>query len=116
MPSCLHGRFTMSTRLETAARRAFEHLRPGGVLVVEDFDREAMDRDTARWLYSLSEILWLAGIAEQSEFPSLGKREPLEHWVDEHSHEPPIHSRHQMATAVERGRVKAIGFRLVAAR
>jgi SAM-dependent methyltransferase len=146
--------------LDTAINHAFEHLRPGGVLLVDDFDHEAMDRDTARWLYSVSEMLWLAGITTRSEFPGLSEREPLEHWLDEHSEQPPLHSGPRMAAAaaarfpdlrqasccylfryfcrdlrdgtngdriasniqrleaslIERGRIKAIGLRLVAPR
>ena len=86
--------------LDTAVRCAFEHLRPGGALLLDDFDHEAMDRDTARWLYSLSEILWLAGVTTRREFPGVSEREPLEHWLDEHSEEPPLHSGPHMAAAI----------------
>jgi SAM-dependent methyltransferase len=86
--------------LETAVGRAFELLRPGGVLLADEFDHEAMDHDTARWLYGMSEILWLAGVAEQSEFPGLREREPLEHWLEEHAQEPPLHTGQQMAAAI----------------
>ncbi len=146
--------------LDAAVRCAFEHLRPGGVLLLDDFDHEAMDRDTARWLYSLSEVLCLTEVTMRSEFPGLSEREPLEHWLDEHSEEPPLHSGPHMAAAiaarfldlrqasccylfryfcrdlrnrasageiaskilhleaslVEAGRIRAIGFRLIATR
>jgi SAM-dependent methyltransferase len=146
--------------LDDAVRCAFEHLRPGGVLLLDDFDHEAMDRDTARWLYGLSEALCLTGVTTRSEFPGLSEQEPLEHWLEEHVEEPPLHSGTQMAAAIaarfpdarqmrccylfryfcrdlrnganadeiastilrletsliERSRIKAIGFRLIAPR
>ena len=86
--------------LETAVGRAFELLKPGGVLLADEFDHEAMDHDTARWLYSLSETLRLAAMAQPNDFPGLGEREPLEHWREEHAQEP-LHTGQQM-TANER--------------
>jgi len=85
--------------LETAVGRAFELLKPGGVLLADEFDHEAMDHDTARWLYSLSETLRLAAMAQPNDFPGLGEREPLEHWLEEHAQEP-LHTGQQMTAAV----------------
>jgi len=78
--------------LERAAALAFELLRPGGTLVVEDFDYEAMDPPTVEWLYRLAEILGAAGLMRPWEFTEQKGQDRLERWLDEHRHDRPLHT------------------------
>jgi len=86
--------------LERAIDHAFALLNPGGLLLADDFDHQAMDHDTARWLYGVAEALRVVGMAGPGEFPGLAEQEPLEHWLRDDAEQPPLHAGPQMANAV----------------
>jgi len=73
--------------IDFALRRARSLLKPGGLLLVEEFCRECMDRATARWLYRIT-----------------GQRtdDPLARWEEEHRHDPALATGAEMIIAVRR--------------
>ena len=60
------------TDLPAALRRLHDHLRPGGVLVLEEIGWDLLDEPTAEWLYG-----------QQTEKPA-SPAELLREWEDEH--------------------------------
>jgi SAM-dependent methyltransferase len=74
--------------LDAAVARAHALLAPGGVVAVDDFDLEAPDEATARWLYlQLSEPAGAAALAR---------------WRDGHAHDPPLHGALALDAALRR--------------
>ncbi|HET9253348.1 MAG TPA: hypothetical protein VFP58_14635, partial [Candidatus Eisenbacteria bacterium] len=88
--------------LDRALDRALESLRPGGLLIAEEFGYDRVNLPTARWLYDLESILIAAGIlapAEESDTDG----NPLGRWRREHAHDPPLATGHAiLASARER--------------
>ena len=85
--------------LETALERAAEGLRPGGLLVGEEFAFDRVNLPTARWFYDLQSVVTAAGLIENPEGMD-EEGNPLGRWRREHAHEGPLHSGHAMLSAV----------------
>ncbi len=65
-------------------------LLPGGVLIVEDFDYEAIDRKTSGWVYGVASILKACGMLQGSEGFIQGFVESggaFDHWHQHHPHD-----------------------------
>ena len=88
--------------IQLAIDHAFEFLKPGGVLIIEDFDYPGMDMDTAQWLYNLAEVLFAAGVIEHSELLQVKGEDPVAYWIGDHHHEPPLNSRTQTVDAISK--------------
>lgn len=100
--------FTRSLHHIPALDRALEHairlLRPGALLLIDDFDHEAPDVDTARWYYEQIELLAASGLCTGCHDDHAASRpstdDPLVRWRAEHEHNPPLHSGADMIAAV----------------
>lgn len=73
--------------LEAALDRARELLKPRGLLLSEEFAREAVDRQTARWFYETVELLEAADLLAPTEDLPSRLRDPLERWREDHMRE-----------------------------
>lgn len=103
--------FTRSLHHIPALDRALEHairlLRPGALLLIDDFDCEAPDVETARWYYEQIELLTVSGLCtgcpDHPQHPRHGgpvSDDPMVRWRAEHDHSPPLHSGADMIAAV----------------
>lgn len=73
--------------LDAALDRTRGLLKPRGLLLSEEFAREAVDRQTARWFYETVELLEAADlIAPTEDLPSRSP-DPLERWREDHMRE-----------------------------
>jgi SAM-dependent methyltransferase len=86
--------------LARALERARASLHPGGLLLLEEFDVDAPDDETARWLFETQSLLRAAGLVEEHGHAAEG--EGLERWRAHHAAHGPIHSRARLTEAVER--------------
>jgi len=84
--------------LETALERAAGVLRPGGLLIAEEFAFDRVNLPTARWFYDLRSVVSAAGLFEEQEEGG-EEGNPLGRWRREHTHEGPLHSGHAMLAA-----------------
>jgi SAM-dependent methyltransferase len=100
----LHHLSPLDQALETAERL----LRPGGSLLVSDFDLDAPDRFTARWYYDLEGLLLAAGHFRPDKVQGSDTEEPLARWHAEHVDTPPFHRGTAMRAAI-RQRFDLIG-------
>jgi SAM-dependent methyltransferase len=80
--------------------RAAELLRPRGLLVGEEFAFDRVTLPTARWWFDLEAVLVAAGILAAPDPALRSVRNPLGRWRQEHSHDPPLASGHDMLSAV----------------
>jgi SAM-dependent methyltransferase len=87
--------------LDAAMERAARLVAPGGLLVLDEFDRLAADLVTARWYYELQELLAALGLYSH-DHPRGVDADPTETWRAEHDHDPPLHTGDQMLAAVDR--------------
>jgi SAM-dependent methyltransferase len=87
--------------LDAAMERAARLIAPGGLLVLDEFDRLAADFVTARWYYEVQELLAALGIYSP-DHPRGVPGDPAEAWRAEHDHDPPLHTGDQMLAAVDR--------------
>jgi SAM-dependent methyltransferase len=93
--------------LELALDRALEALRPGGLLVAEEFAYDRVNLPTARWFYDLESVLVAAGVLTP-ETESEAEGNPLGRWRREHAHDPPLATGHAIfAAARERFELSA---------
>jgi SAM-dependent methyltransferase len=92
----LHHLYPLDRAMEQAARL----LRPGGMLLIDDFAREAPDAGTARWYYETAELLAAAGAYPADRIEGSPEADPLDRWRDEHEHSPPLHSGAEMIAGV----------------
>lgn len=81
--------------LDRALDRAVETLRPGGLLVAEEFGYDRVNLPTARWFYDLESVLIAAGVLSPVE-ESGTDGNPLGRWRREHAHEPPLATGHTL--------------------
>ncbi|HWM87552.1 MAG TPA: class I SAM-dependent methyltransferase [Kofleriaceae bacterium] len=94
--------------LEEAIERATRLVRPGGLLLLDEFDRDAADADTARWYYEVQELLVAAGVCSTHHIEAHAGAQagahagagPSERWRAEHEHDPPLHGGAEMLAAV----------------
>ena len=86
--------------LDRALDRAAALLRPGGRLLAEEFAFDRVTLPTARWWYDLESILVAAGILTPPDPALAAVRNPLGRWRQEHAHDPPLPSGHDMLAAV----------------
>ncbi len=86
--------------LDRALDRAAALLRPGGRLLAEEFAYDRVTLPTARWWYDLESILVAAGILTPPDPTFEAVRNPLGRWRQEHAHDPPLPSGHDMLAAV----------------
>jgi SAM-dependent methyltransferase len=84
--------------LERALDRAVEALRPGGLLIAEEFGYDRVNLPTARWLYDLESVLLATGILAPVE-ESGAEGNPLGRWRREHTHDPPLATGHAILAA-----------------
>ncbi len=87
--------------LDAAMERAARLVAPGGLLVLDEFDRLATDFVTARWYYEVQEVLAAAGLYSP-DHPRGVDADAAETWRAEHDHDPPLHTGDQMLAAVDR--------------
>jgi SAM-dependent methyltransferase len=89
--------------LDGALARAALLLRPGGRLVLDEFDLVAPDAACARWYYDVQELLAAAGVYPADRIDDGADAEPRERWLAAHQHhgEPPLHTGAAMVAAVD---------------
>jgi SAM-dependent methyltransferase len=85
--------------LSEAVARARDLLKPGGLLLVEDFAVERADRRTAAWFYHVQAVLVAAEALLHDPHP--GPADPLVRWERDHLHDPPLHTGEELVAAVE---------------
>jgi SAM-dependent methyltransferase len=86
--------------LEQAVDHAARLLSPAGLLVVDEFDRAAADRDTVRWYYDVQELLAAAAVYPADRIAGAPADDPAARWRDEHDHDPPLHGGAEMLAAI----------------
>jgi SAM-dependent methyltransferase len=91
--------------LDRAIDRAAELLRPGGQLVAEEFAVDRVTLQTARWWYDTEALLAAADLLPPPDPALEAVRNPLGRWRQEHAHDPPLATGHDMLAAV-RGRFR----------
>ena len=84
--------------LDRALDRALEALRPGGLLVAEEFAFDRVNLPTARWFYDLESVLVATGILASGEEDDV-EGNPLGRWRREHAHDPPLATGHAIFAA-----------------
>jgi SAM-dependent methyltransferase len=83
--------------LTEALQRAWSLLRPGGLLIADEFACERMDHPTAEWLYHLRAVLEACGcLCPEGAAPG----GPLERWRAQHYHEPPLNEGDAMSREI----------------
>jgi ubiquinone/menaquinone biosynthesis C-methylase UbiE len=87
--------------LAEVMQHAYGLLKPGGNLMIEDFDWDALDLKTARWFYGLADVLSAASLLEEGELTK-HKSDVLSHWIETHRHEPALHRGNEMISAARK--------------
>ncbi|MFY9825559.1 MAG: class I SAM-dependent methyltransferase [Thermoanaerobaculia bacterium] len=88
-------------RLTAAVTRAWELLKPAGLLLAEEFAVEEADPPTAAWFYQVQASLAAAQALLQA--PSPGPADPLARWELDHLHTPPLaHGRAMLSAVADR--------------
>jgi SAM-dependent methyltransferase len=75
--------------LQAALDRVRSLLRPGGLLVVDEFGWDWADRAAATWFYDAGSLLAAAGVADVTREPGGPGRDPLERWREAHGDHTP---------------------------
>jgi SAM-dependent methyltransferase len=78
--------------LTSALDAAHRLLRPGGRLLVTDFDVDAPDLATARWYYDVEGLLLETGLYRPEKVSSADVDDALVRWHAEHVETPPFHT------------------------
>jgi SAM-dependent methyltransferase len=83
---------------------ALSLLRPGGVLVVDDFDLDAPDDTTASWFYETQELLAAGMLYDRTRIQGTTAEPALGRWRAEHEHEhgEPLHPGSAMLAEITR--------------
>ncbi len=90
-------------RLSTALHRASTLLRPGGLLVAEEIDVDAMDRSTAVWFFDVESLLEAAGTLRMDmEEARSAPGDALGRWHARHATEHRLHNGATMIDAIGR--------------
>lgn len=84
--------------LDEALGKAHGLLKPGGNLLLEEFDMERIDEPSAQWYYDLKALIYTLATNERT---NLNTKEPLNHWAIDHEHDPPLHTGEVMMDAVK---------------
>jgi SAM-dependent methyltransferase len=85
--------------LEKALEITHSLLAPGGLLVAEEFAIEAVDLETARWFFELSDLLENASLLTGAP-AFVAASSQLERWHAEHAPHQPIHRGQDMIIGV----------------
>jgi SAM-dependent methyltransferase len=86
--------------LDAAISRTAALLVPRGLLVADDFDLDAPDRETLRWYYDLQDLLVAAGLFDGHHYDAPIGDDLLARWRAGHHHEPPLHTGAAMRSAI----------------
>ncbi len=86
--------------LEGALDRAAALLRPGGVLMVEDFAWESLDRDTARWIVDMFAVCEAAGVVREPWLEGLDVDGFVARWRREYGEEHGLHTGEALLGAI----------------
>lgn len=87
------------TPLADVIARAHALLRPGGVIIVDDFDLEAPDAATLHWYYDTQALLVAAG-AYPAHRVDVAHDDILERWTHAHHHEHRLHTGAEMRAEI----------------
>lgn len=89
--------------LEDAVARAHTLLKLDGLLILDEFAREAANRDTAGWFFAMRSLLEAAGILHIDHDHAVAT-DPLEAWRALYAHDEhhPLHTGEAMVDAVAR--------------
>jgi SAM-dependent methyltransferase len=85
--------------LSDAIARARILLKPGGLLIAEEFDVEHVDRPTAVWFYRAQALLVAAEALHYD--PPTGPADPLARWEQDHLEHAPLHPGEALISAVK---------------
>jgi SAM-dependent methyltransferase len=90
--------------LPGAVERAFALLKPGGLVIGEEFAVERMDEAGARWYFELMALLEAAGLVPPGDPARTASalRDPLGQWRERHLEHAPIHEGAAMDAALAR--------------
>jgi len=106
--------------LPRAAANAHRLLKPGGLLIADEFGRERVDRATAAWFYGALDLLDMAGLLRHEDpGPYTGPKprgraasrrrsqegadaDPLTRWRNRHVHTRTIHTGRALERAIAR--------------
>jgi SAM-dependent methyltransferase len=86
--------------LDAALSHARSLLVAGGQLVADEFAWEAADDPTARWYFELRQGVAGHGHHSRKLVHGSDQDPPLQRWVAEHQHHPPLHTGAAMVEAV----------------
>jgi SAM-dependent methyltransferase len=100
--------------LEAGIAKIRALVRPGGLLVADEFAHEEIDAATAAWFWDLQAVLESAGaLAPDTPRRDAGHHahhgrhgegpppdDPVERWRERHVHEPPLHAAATMISAL----------------
>ena len=94
--------FTRSLHHIHKLKEAIEHsnslLVLDGMIIIEDFDLNMIDTNTARWYYDIRSIV---SVCTNNKKPSEFVKDPIQTWIDDHNHTPPLNSGDEMIKTVQ---------------
>lgn len=85
-------------QLKEAIQHSSDLLVSDGVVIIEDFDMNAIDVKTARWYYDTRSIV---SICTNNIKPSEYVMDPMQTWINDHNHIPPLNSGDDMIKEVQ---------------
>lgn len=87
--------------LAAAIEQAHRLLEPEGVLILEEFAWDEVDRATAAWHYDIEALLEAAGALRGNPHAAPQEGDPLSRWHADHAHHEPLHGGGAMVSAIE---------------
>ena len=84
--------------LKAAIEHANSLLSPGGTFIIEDFDLKNIDDKTARWYYNTRSVV---SLCTNNEKPTEYTQDPLQEWINDHAHNPPLHGGAEMINTIQ---------------